>query len=106
MVQASPSVADSSDEPVRVKPGIYDYYVNDGGPTNVDVYCRGPGLPYGAGANPTNKAFPIDSLTALLTWYPVSAGDRVFVDTGLYPVTSDLRIVLNDDRVSIAEVKF
>lgn len=95
MVQNNPSVVDASDEPVRVKPGIYDYYVNDGGSTNVDVYCRGPGLAYGAGANPTNKAFPIDSLTALLTWYPVSAGDRVFVDTGLYPVTSDLRIVLD-----------
>ncbi len=101
MVQDNPGVADASDEPVQVKPGIYDYYVNDAS-TNNDVYCAGPGLPYGAGANPTNKAFPIDSLADLLAWFPVAAGDRVFVDTGIYPVPSDKRIVLTGRNAGTA----
>ncbi len=96
--QNDTNVWDASDQPVLVKTGTYDYYVNDGGPTNLDVFCTGPGLPQGAGANPTNRAFPINSLSALLTYYPVGAGDRVYVDTGTYNVYLGNSIVIDDQN--------
>ncbi|MGD9780547.1 MAG: right-handed parallel beta-helix repeat-containing protein [Kiritimatiellia bacterium] len=100
--EGNTNVWDASDEPVLVKTGTYDYYVNDNGPTNVDVYCTGPGLPAGT-ADPTNRAFPIDSLSALLANYPVAGGDRVFVDTGLYTATATNSIVINDRNMGSAD---
>ena len=102
VVQGNTNIWDASDVPVRVKPGVYDYFVNDGGPTNVDVFCAGPGLSVTGGANPTNRAFPINSLSALLANYPVSAGDRVYVDTGTYPMTGALRVVLDSRNMGTA----
>ena len=98
MCQGNTNIWDVSDEPVRIKPFPCDYFVNDTGPTNLDVYCMGPGRAEGSGANPTNKAFPIDSLAALLAHYSVAAEDRVFVDTGTYSVTGGLRVVLDDSN--------
>lgn len=74
--------SDESDAYVSVKTKTYDYYVNDGS-TVGDVYCERVGQPYAEGVG-TNAVVPIDSLSSLLANYPVGAGDRVFIDTGVY----------------------
>ena len=85
--EGNTNVWDASDVPVVVKSGKYQYYVNDAGPITNDVWCTGPGLSIEAGANPTNKLKPINSLAALFANYPIGAGDVVYVDTGTYNLT-------------------
>lgn len=88
-------------EPVVVKPGTYEYFVNDGGPLSNDVYCAGPGLPYGV-ANPTNRALPINSLVDLFANYPISAGDVVYVDTGTYVLPAGTPVTISDRNMGTA----
>ncbi len=94
------NVWDASDWPVVVKSGTYEYYVNDGAILN-DVWCNGPGLSIEAGANPTNKLKPINSLVALFANYPVGAGDVVYVDTGTYNASAPA--VIGDRNMGTAE---
>lgn len=100
--EGNTNVWDFSDQPVVVKSGTYDYYVNDNGPTNLDVYCTGPGLPCGV-ANPTNRQTPVDSLVCLFANYPVGAGDRVFVDTGSYTLPSGTSVTIRDRNTGTPE---
>lgn len=94
VLQANTNVYDVSDAPVSVKARNYDYYVNDAS-TAGDVWCSRTGRPWDPFSNVgTNPAMPIDGLNSLLAHYPVGAGDRVFVDTGTYPVNGGERIVL------------
>ena len=96
VLQSNTNTYDVSDKPVRVKPRTYDYYINDSS-TSGDVWCTGAGLPCGS-ANPTNRATPLDSLTCLLTNYPVGAGDRIYIDTGIYPVSATAPNLLTDQN--------
>ncbi len=79
---------------VPLKTGTYDYYINDGSIIG-DIWCSAPGhvydpvISYG-----TNAATPLDSLSSLLSHYPVGAGDRVFIDTGTYPVSDVVPVIL------------
>lgn len=94
VLQSNTNVYDSSDKPVSLKTRNYDYYVNDSS-TAGDVWCSRAGVPWDPWTTVgTNPAMPIESLNALLTYYPVSGGDRVFVDTGVYPVSQTAPIVL------------
>lgn len=94
--QANTNIWDGSDNPVAVKSQSYDYYVNDSS-TNGDVWCTGVGREWDPNQSyGTNAATPLNSLAALLAYYPVGAGDRVFVDTGVYPVTASSRLSLGD----------
>ena len=94
VLQSNTNVYDVSDAPVSVKARNYDYCVNDAS-TAGDVWCSRTGRPWDPFSNVgTNPAMPIDGLNSLLAHYPVGAGDRVFVDTGVYPVNSGERIVL------------
>jgi hypothetical protein len=102
VVQSNTNVWDSSELPVSVKTKTYDYYVNDGSITN-DVWCTGPGLawdPYVSYG--TNPATPLNSLYALLTHYPVGAGDRIFIDTGTYGVSTTNRVLLDGNNMGSA----
>jgi hypothetical protein len=101
--QADTNIWDVSDFPISIKPGCYDYYVNDSS-TNGDVWCTGPGMPWDPYVSyGTNPATPIDSLAALLEHYPVGACDRIFIDTGVYPVTDTSRVVLDADNIGTVE---
>ena len=59
------------------------YYVNDGS-TNGDVYCTVAGRAEWDGTGPDK---PIDSLSRLLGKVKLEAGDKVYVDTGVYKET-------------------
>ncbi len=101
--QSHSNVWDVSDAPVVIKTGTYDYFVNDTN-TSGDVWCMGPGLEWDPNESyGTNAATPLNSLASLFANYPVSAGDRVYVDTGVYPVTDGSRILLDDQNMGTAE---
>jgi hypothetical protein len=100
--QNNTNIYDVSDCAIPYKPGNFDYYVNDS-VTNNDVWCQGPGLPWDPFNPPgTNAATPINSLQALLAYYPVSGGDRIFIDTGTYPVSNADRIRFDDRNMGSA----
>lgn len=99
--QSDTNVWDYGD-PVVVKPGTYEYFVNDGVTTN-DVWCGGPGLSIEAGANPTNRLKPINSLADLFANYPVSGGDVVYVDTGSYVLPAGTAVTIGDRNMGTSD---
>ena len=102
VAESNTNYYDASDCSLPHKPGPVDYYVNDTVTTN-DVWCQGPGLPFAFGADPTNRRYPIDSLAKLFEKYPVGEGDRVYVDTGVYPVTDTSRILVDGRNLGTPE---
>jgi hypothetical protein len=89
-VQDETEVCDETDNSSMVKTHTYDYYINDASRAG-DVYCTAAGMSWDDGATGTNAASPLDSLGDLLTWYPVGAGDRIYIDTGTYELTDAIR---------------
>src|SRR5205085_7197566 len=67
-----------------------DYYVNDGS-TADDVYTTTIGQTYnGTSVTGLTPSSPVDSVQAILSHYPVSAGDVIHVDTGNYAIATDI----------------
>ncbi len=100
---ANTNISDVSDCPLSIKVGTYDYYINDAS-TIGDIWCSGPGVPWDPYNPPgTNPAMPIDSLNSLLARYPVGAGDRIFIDTGVYPATDAGPIVFSGNNTGTAD---
>jgi hypothetical protein len=62
------------------------YYVNDG-TTGSDLWCTQPGNDGNDGLSPGT---PLASLQTLLGRYTLGAGDRVYVDTGTYFLSSNV----------------
>lgn len=89
-VQDELEVQDATDNFAMVKTHTYDYYINDASRAG-DVYCKAAGMSWYDGATGTNAASPLDSLNDLLALYPVGAGDRIFIDTGVYKLTDAIR---------------
>jgi len=96
VLQADEGVQDISDNPVAIKTGNFDYYVNDAS-TVGDFWCTGPGLPWSDEVTRgTNRSTPLNNLKTLLDKLPVSGGDRIYVDTGVFSVSSTNPILFND----------
>ena len=95
VLQSNTNVFDESDCSVAIKTRNYDYFVNDAN-THGDMYCSAPGVDWDASIPGTNSARPLKSLQLVLEHLPVGAGDRIFIDTGVYPVASTNRILLDD----------
>ncbi len=102
VLQSQTNIFDESDAAVAVKTTNYTYYINDDS-TVGDVWCNGvgrdwdPWVTYG-----TNPATPLKSLKVLLDHLPVGGGDKVYIDTGVYPVASSNAIVLDDRNMGTA----
>lgn len=85
---------DVSDAFCSIRNATSTFFVNDG-VTNGDVWCVTVGAEFGSTnalgvlVTGTNAACPLRSVQEILDNYPVGAGDKVYVDTGLYttPVT-------------------
>lgn len=103
VVQSNPAIQDQSDCPVAIKTRNYTYYINDGS-TNGDVYCSaaGQGWDLYGEIRGTNPAAPLDSLQTLLEHLPVGAGDEIYIDTGVYPVSSTNALTLDDRNMGTA----
>ncbi len=76
--------------------GAYAFYVNDPS-TNGDVYCTAVGNDANLGVSPGS---PMATLTNVITTYKLAAGDRVYVDTGLYAWTNVTTLTAQDSGVA------
>ena len=103
VVESNPTIEDQSDCPVAIKTKNYSYYINDAS-TSGDVYCSaaGQGWDLYGGIRGTNPAMPLDSLQTLLDHLPVGAGDEIYIDTGVYTVSSTNALTLDDRNMGTA----
>ena len=99
-VEADTGAVDQVDQPFSVRNQVFNFYVNDTS-TVGDVYTVAPGLSAYDGMTP---ATPKPSLSELVTNYDLEGGDTVFVDTGSYPLTEDLRLIWSDSGDATAPV--
>lgn len=75
------------------------YYVNDSA-TQGDVWCTAPGNDNNSG---TNAASPKSSVQAVLNLGYLNSGDTVYVDTGVYTLSSDI-VVSNVNATAVNRV--
>lgn len=68
------------------------YYVNDSLTSN-DVYTTAAGNSLFDGLSPSS---PLDSVEEVLRRYDLEAGDRIYIDTGIYLITNHIRITALD----------
>lgn len=92
-----PAVRDTSDASFRVTPPISAYYVNDAD-TSGDEYATVGGNDANDGLDPSR---PKATLRALLEAYDLGPNDVVYVDTGVYQLTTSIRLEANDTGVRI-----
>ena len=71
--------------------GAISYYVNDAD-TSGDVYTTAPGSDANDGLDPSS---PVASIAEIFSRYPVTAGDRILIDTGRYAIPDTLLIDQN-----------
>ena len=84
--EANPNIRDMTDTHFELRPFIL--YVNDGN-TVGDVYCNAVGSSLNTGASSNS---PLDSLRTIFQLYDIEYGDRIFVDTGYYPLPQNVDI--------------
>lgn len=84
VVQGNPSIAATNQRPFSVKNEAFAYYVNDAS-TIGDIYTTAPGHPNNDGLTPGT---PVESIQRILERYDLFPGDTIYVDTGLYSLTS------------------
>ncbi len=85
--ECNPLINDTNDANFSVNNGALSFYVNDGS-TNCDVYCTAPGDPSNDGLTPASpKSSPVDILAS----YPMAAGNTIYVDSGEYALSGELR---------------
>ncbi len=94
---AVPAVEDVSDASLRVTPPIFAYYVNDAS-TAGDEYATAIGDDANDGLDPSR---PKATLRALLETYDLGPNDIVLIDTGVYRLTTSIRLETNDSGVRI-----
>ena len=70
-----------------IAPAGHTYYINDGSKTG-DVYTTAVGSDANSGKTPDA---PMASLASLLSFYHLQPGDTVYIDSGTYNLSSDLK---------------
>ncbi|MFH0909620.1 MAG: right-handed parallel beta-helix repeat-containing protein [bacterium] len=86
------SVVDQTDSPFALRNVPLSFYVNDTSMVG-DVYTTTNGSPSFSGLT---REDPLHSIQAVLTNYDVESLDTIYVDTGLYPLTSDVLVIWSD----------
>jgi hypothetical protein len=90
------NVLDQSDNAFSVRNIPLNFYVNDALRTG-DVFSLTNGFAAGDGLSPTSPALSIQSV---LNLYDMEGGDVLFVDTGTYSLTSNVRVIWSDGGIS------
>ncbi|HEV8606351.1 MAG TPA: right-handed parallel beta-helix repeat-containing protein [Tepidisphaeraceae bacterium] len=93
----TPSVADQSKSFIVVGAPGHAYYVNDGSMLG-NQYTTAAGNNANSGTTPAD---PMASLNALLNAYDLSPLDTIYVDTGLYNLVTNVRVLAEDSGVTI-----
>lgn len=83
-----------------LRTGPVDFYVNDTS-TVGDVYCTAVGTATNNGLSPST---PMDSLQRVFDAYDLEGGDRIRIDTGVYALTGDQSMSLQDGGAATARV--
>lgn len=87
--EQDPYIYDVTESPFYVRnAGGIRFYVNDNS-TVGDVYCTAMGLATNNGIRPGN---PRSSIQGILDTYDLDASDIIYVDTGYYPLGSEVLI--------------
>ena len=94
---STPAIAGASAAVFSVLPPINNYYVNDGSSAG-DEYTSASGSDANDGLTP---ATPKASISAILLQYAVQYGDTIYVDTGVYNLTTNISINHNSSGVRI-----
>ena len=96
---ADPNAAfDISDAVFTVGVAGTVYYVNDSSAAGSEFGMTSAGSNSNSGTTPGD---PMASLNALLSVYDLNPGDRIYVDTGLYRLPTNIRIAAQDSGVEI-----
>lgn len=90
--ESYPGAEDEVDSTFAIKNRLLTIYVNDSS-TNGDIYCTAIGS---AGNTGTNAASPLNEPAAALYKYPLGRGDAIYIDTGVYTITSQVGLVLSE----------
>lgn len=80
------NVMDATDNIFALNNGALTYYVNDES-TDGDIYSSAPGSAVNDGASPLNPALGVQQI---LDNYTLNPGDRILVDTGVYPLSAPI----------------
>lgn len=89
VLQSDTSVNDQVDQAFAVRNGPLSFYVNDASPFG-DVFTKAIGLATNNGLT-TNT--PKNTIQGILDAYDLEAQDTVYVDTGSYPLSSDITVI-------------
>ncbi len=92
-----PSISDTSDNFFTIGAAGTVYYVNDNAQAG-DFYSLAVGDNANSGTTPSD---PMKSVNAVLGAYDLEPGDIIYVDTGYYPLSTNIRITAADAGVSI-----
>ena len=84
--EANPNIRDMTDNHFELRP--FTLYVNDYS-TAGDIYCNAVGSSANNGASSNS---PQDSLRNIFLLYDIEYGDRIYLDTGHYPITQNIDI--------------
>lgn len=93
-------VSDMTDAPFSLRNGTQAFYVNDNDLVG-DIYCSATGSVANTGLAPNS---PRLTLQSILDDYDLEGGDTVYVDTGTYVSTSDVRIIWSRSGSTNADV--
>ena len=102
VLQSDTGILDAVDQAFSVRNQPLIFYVNDSN-TVGDVYTSAAGS---SGFDGRTPATPKPSLLELLTNFDLEGGDTVYVDTGLYPLSQDVRIIWSDGGDPADPVRF
>ncbi len=90
VLESAPSVSSANNADFTYRNGPYTYFVNDNSLAG-DVYCSSVGSDANLGTTPDA---PKASINAVVTNYPLGAGDIVYIDTGVYQTTVTIPVTL------------
>ena len=97
VLESDPNVVDVNDQPFTVRNTNNLFYVNDTSGAG-DIYCTGIGSSANSGRTPET---PKDSIQGILDDYDLQSGDKIYVDTGLYPMANLTITITNEDQGAV-----
>jgi hypothetical protein len=89
VLQSNTSIFDQVDTKFAVRNVATNFYVNDTNTLNL-VYTSAAGNDVNDGRTPST---PKRTIGAILSEYDLEGGDTIFVDTGVYPLGSDINVI-------------
>jgi hypothetical protein len=100
-LNSNPGVRDTNTVRFTQRIGPIVYYVNDANLLG-DIYAQAVG---GSMNNGITVTTPLHTVSAVLDEYDLDGGDVVYVDTGTYPLTDNIKVLSDDAGVGTNYVR-